>query len=265
MCSALDHRIWAISRWGDSSSMATIAPERVATLFVEVADTLVDEFDLIEFLQRLTTLTSDLVAARACGLMLADERGRLQFMAASDERTEVLELFQVQTREGPCQDCFRQGRPVINTDLQRAQDRWPQFAPRAVAAGFNSVHAFPMRLRGQVIGAVNMFGTSTGDMGDADVAIIQALADIATIGLLQEQAISRGEALTEQLQSALKSRIVVEQAKGALAQIHGGTPDDAFARLRHFCRAQGLRLSAVAYSVVTEPDSVPELTVPADQ
>jgi len=243
--------------------MATIASDRLAHVFVEMADTLVDEFDLIEFLQRVTTLTSDLVDARACGVLLADHRGRLQLMAASDERTEMLELFQAQAREGPCQDCYRQGHAVVNTDLRHAQDRWPQFAPRAVAAGFKSVHAFPMRLRGQVIGALNMFGTHTGEMDDEDVAVIQALADIATIGLLQERAITRGEVLTEQLQSAMNSRIVIEQAKGALAQIHGGTPDEAFDRLRDYCRAHALRLSVVAYEVITDPDSLPELTSPA--
>jgi len=240
--------------------MTTIASDRLAQVFVEVADTLVDEFDLIEFLQRVATHTSDLVAARACGLLLADHRGRLQLMAASDEGAEMLELFQVQALEGPCQDCYREGEPMINADLEHAQDRWPRFAPMAVAAGFKSVHAFPMRLRGQVIGALNMFGTETGLMDDADARVVQALADIATIGLLQERAITRGEVLTEQLQSALNSRIVVEQAKGALAQIHGGTPDDAFTRLRDYCRAHGLRLGEVAYSVTTDPGSLPELT-----
>ncbi|MEO7352191.1 MAG: GAF and ANTAR domain-containing protein [Marmoricola sp.] len=243
--------------------MTTIASDRLAQVFVEAADTLVDEFDLIEFLQRVTTHTSDLVAARACGLLLADHRGRLQLMAASDEGAEMLELFQVQALEGPCQDCYREGEPMINADLEHAQDRWPRFAPMAVAAGFKSVHAFPMRLRGQVIGALNMFGTQTGLMDDADARVVQALADIATIGLLQERAITRGEVVTEQLQSALNSRIVVEQAKGALAQIHGGTPDDAFTRLRDYCRARGLRLVEVAYSVTTDPGSVPELTRPA--
>lgn len=243
--------------------MTVIASDRLAQVLVEVADTLVDEFDLIDFLQRVTTHTSDLVAARACGLMLADHRGRLQLMAASDERAEMLELFQVQADEGPCQDCYRDGEPVINTDLQHAQDRWPQFAPQAVAAGFKAVHAFPMRLRGQVIGALNMFGTHAEPMDEADVRVVQALADIATIGLLQERAIARGELLTEQLQSALNSRIVVEQAKGALAQLHGGSPDAAFTRLRDYCRSHGLRLSAVAYTVTTDPDSLPELTRPS--
>jgi GAF domain-containing protein len=243
--------------------MKTIAADQLAQVFVEVADTLVDEFDLIEFLQRLTTRTSDLVAAQACGLMLADHRGRLQLMAASDEAAEMIELFQAQAEEGPCQDCYRSGEPVINTDLQHAQDRWPQFAPRALAAGFKSVHAFPMRLRGQVIGALNMFGTHTGPMDETDVGVVQALADIATIGLLQERAIASAEVLTEQLQSALNTRIVVEQAKGALAQLHGGTPDEAFVRLRDYCRSHGLRLSAVAYTVTTDPASLPELTRPS--
>ena len=248
---------------------ATIESDQLAEVFVEVADTFVDGFDLIEFLQRVTTHTSDLVAARASGLMLADHRGRLQLMAASDERAEMLELFQVQALEGPCQDCYLQGQPVINADLRHAQDRWPQFAPRAVAAGFKSVHAFHMRLRGQVIGALNMFGTQAGEMDATDVRVIQALADIATIGLLQERAITRGEILTEQLQTALNSRIVIEQAKGALAQIHGGTPDEAFDRLRAYCRAHSLRLSAVVYSVTTagQPPGAhaphPRLTHPA--
>lgn len=243
--------------------MTRIASERLAEVLVDVADTLVDEFDLIEFMQRVTTHTSELVDARACGLMLADHRGRLQLIAASDEQAEMLELFQAQAEEGPCQDCYHEGQPVINTDLQDAHDRWPRFAPKAVAAGYRSVHAFPMRLRGQVIGALNMFGTDTGEMDDADVRVVQALADIATIGLLQERAIARAELVTEQLQAALNSRIVIEQAKGGLAQIHGGSTDEAFNRLRSYCRARGLRLGAVAYAIVTDPDSVPELTRPS--
>lgn len=246
-----------------TTSMTTIAADRLAQVLVEVADTLVDEFDLIDFLQRVTTHASNLVAARICGLMLADHHGRLQLMAASDERAEMLELFQVQANEGPCQDCYRDGEPVIVTDLQQAQDRWPEFAPQAVEAGFQAVHAFPMRLRGQVIGALNMFGTAAGSMDEADVRVVQALADIATIGLLQERAITRGELLAEQLQSALNSRIVMEQAKGVLAQLHGESPDDGYVRLRAYCRARGLRLGVVAYTVVTNPLSLPELTRPS--
>lgn len=240
--------------------MTSIDSDRLAGVLVEVADTLVDEFDLIDFLQRVTTHASDLVAARICGLMLADHRGRLRLMAASDERAEMLELFQVQANEGPCQDCYRDGVPVIVTNLQDSVERWPQFAPEAVEAGFRAVHAFPMRLRGNVIGALNMFGADAGSMDDGDVRIIQALADIATIALLQEHAITRSELLTEQLQSALNSRIVVEQAKGFLAQLHGESPDEAFVRLRTYCRRHGLKLSEVALTVTTDAYSLPELT-----
>lgn len=240
--------------------MTSIASDKLAEVLVDVADTLVDEFDVIEFLQRVTTHASDLVSARICGLMLADRRGRLRLMAASDERAEMLELFQIQSDEGPCLECYRSGQPVVVTDVEQAMDRWPLFAPEALSAGFRSIHAFPMHLRGQVIGALNMFGARVEAMHDVDVGVVQALADIATIGLLQERAVARGEVVAEQLQSALNSRIVVEQAKGYLAQLHGESPDEAFHRLRTYCRGHGLRLSAVALRVTTDPTSVPALT-----
>lgn len=242
--------------------MTSIASDRLAAVLVDVADTLVDEFDLIEFLQRVASHASSLVAARISGLMLADHRGRLRLVAASDERAEMLELFQVQAEEGPCQDCYHLGEPVVVNDLQQAAGRWPQFAPHAVAAGFRSVHAFPMRLRGQVVGALNMFGVRAGPMDDPDVRVIQALADIATIALLQERAVTRAELLGEQLQSALNSRIVIEQAKGYLAQIHQESPDQAFDRMRSYCRHHGLKLGEVALRVTTEPAGLPELTRP---
>jgi transcriptional regulator with GAF, ATPase, and Fis domain len=229
-------------------------------VFVEIADTLIDEFDVIEFLQMVTSHTSDLVRAQAAGLLLADHQGRLQLMAASDEQAEMLELYQVQSLEGPCQDCFRQGTAVVNADLESAAARWPKFAPRAVAAGFRSVHAFPLRLRREVIGALNLFGGDAGSMEDEDVRVVQALADVATIGLLQERAIRRSEVLTEQLQAALNSRIVIEQAKGALAQIHGLTPDEAFTLLRTYCRNHHLKLGQVAEGIIADPSAFAELT-----
>ena len=239
--------------------MSMVPADRVAEVFVEVADTLVDEFDLIEFLQMVTGHSSELVGAASAGLLLADHQGRLQLMAASDERAKMLELFQIQAHEGPCQDCFRDGVPVINADLRQADVHWPRFAPRAVEAGFQSVHAFPLRLRKRVIGALNLFGTGTGRMEAADVRVIQALADIATIGLLQERAIRRGEVLTEQLQAALNGRIVIEQAKGVLAQMHHCTTDEAFVMLRAYARSNQLRLGDVARSLATDPGSVPGL------
>jgi len=240
--------------------MSTLSAERIAEVFVEIADTLVDEFDVIEFLQLVASRASELVGSAAVGLLLADQHGRLEFMAASNEQTELLELFQVQAREGPCQDCFRQGTPVSNADLREAGSRWPLFAPRAVAAGFRSVHAFPMRLRKQVIGALNLFGTEVGPIDPGGVQIVQALADVATIGLLQERAVRRGEILTEQLQGALNSRVVIEQAKGAIAQLHGVSVDEAFVLLRTYCRNNNLHLGVVANAIVTFPSNVPDLT-----
>jgi GAF domain-containing protein len=239
-----------------------IAVDRLAEVFVETADTLVDDFDLIEFLQQLTTHTSELFEVSAAGLLLADGEGHLQLMAASDERSELLELFQVQSAEGPCQDCYRGGVAVINADLAEAADRWPQFAPKAAASGYRAVHAFPLRLRREVIGALNLFSTSPGRMDASDIQLVQALADIATIGLLQERAIRRRDVLTEQLQVALNSRIAIEQAKGALAHIHNCTLDQAFDLMRSYARTNHLRLGEVAYQVTAQPERVRALVPP---
>jgi len=239
--------------------MTTISAQRLAKVFVEVADTLIDEFDLLDFLHMLTDRTATLVGASTVGLLLADQQGRLQFMAASDESAKLLELFQLQNEEGPCLDAFTSAAPVINADLRGAGDRWPRFAPRATQAGFLTVHAFPLRLRREVIGAMNVFGTATGAaLDDGDVEIVQSLADVAAIGLLQERAISRGEILSEQLQGALNSRIIIEQAKGAIAQAHGVTVDVAFALIRAYARRTNRRLGEIATTIVTDLASLSE-------
>jgi GAF domain-containing protein len=233
----------------------------LATIFVEVADTLVDEFDLIDFLHMLTDRAASLVDAAAVGIVLADLRGRLEFMAGSNENVKLLELFQLQNHEGPCLEAFRTGHPVINVDLGAAGGRWPRFAPRATALGFQAVHAFPLRLRQQVIGAMNVFGvTKGGDFHDTDVAVMQALADVAAIGLIQERAIRRGEVLTEQLQGALNSRVVIEQAKGAVAQARGVSVDEAFASIRSYARSNNRRLTEVAHTIVAGPATAEQLT-----
>lgn len=237
-----------------------IAVDRLAEVFVEVADTLVDDFDVIEFLETLTRHTAEVSDAASAGLLLADPHGQLQYMAASQESVKLLELFQLQYQEGPCLDCFRSGAAVVNSDLHQAGQRWPRFAPRAVEAGFQSVHAFPLRHRQKVIGALNLFSSDIGHLEGTDVRIIQCLADIATIGLLQERAISSAEILTEQLQGALNSRITIEQAKGVLARTHGTTVDAAFVMMRDYARRHSHRLSDVARAVVTDPTRHPELT-----
>jgi GAF domain-containing protein len=239
--------------------VTVVSTDRLANVFVEVADTLVDAYDVIEFLQMVTNHTADLLGASEAGILLADQRGRLRFMAASNENIKALELFQVQNEEGPCLDAFRSRQPVVNAHLDEAVDRWPLFAPRAASAGFRSVHAIPMRLRSEVIGAMGVFGSEVGQLGAGDVRIVQALADMATIGLLQERAVRRAELLSEQLQSALNSRVVIEQAKGAIAQFRGVTIDDAFTLLRSQARGSQRLLGEVAQAVLTDPDALAKL------
>lgn len=236
--------------------MTTIPAERLAGVFVEIADTLVADFDVVDFLHLVTTRAAEMVPESAVGLMLADQQGHLRFMGASSEATRLLELFQVQNDEGPCLDCFRSGAEVESADLLDPGTPWPHFAPEAVSAGFRSVHAVPLRLRSQVIGALNVFGRKPSRLEPSDAHIVQALADVATIGLMQERAIRRTELLAEQLQTALNSRIVVEQAKGALAQLRGVSVDEAFRLLRSHARSTNARLSDVAQQVVTDPDGV---------
>jgi transcriptional regulator with GAF, ATPase, and Fis domain len=216
--------------------MTTVSTERISDAFVEIADTLVHEFDVIEFLQLVTSRTAELISASDVGLLLANQRGRLQFRAASNEDVKRLELFQVQHQVGPRRDAFRSGRPVGSADLQEANERWPLFAPRAATLGFRSVHAVPLRLRRDVVGAIGVLSTRAERLENADVQIAQAMADEVTIGLRQELALRRSESLAEQLQSVLNSRIVIEQANGAIAQFRKVSVDDAFLILRAHAR-----------------------------
>ncbi len=238
--------------------MAEIA---LADVFVEMADTLVDDFDVIDFLHLLTERCVQLLGISAAGLLLTDKQDTLQLVAASSERTRLLELFQLQTRQGPCVDCFRTGRPVSVADLPAA-GRWPHFSAAAAEVGFAAVHALPMRLRSQVIGALNFFSTSTGALEEGKLRIGQALADVATIGLLQQRAIHRGDVLTEQLQTALNSRVLIEQAKGILAERLRLGVADAFTLLRGQARNHGRRLSDLAQAVVDGTEQVPPAVNP---
>jgi GAF domain-containing protein len=237
-----------------------ISTDRLAEIFVEAADTLVDDFDVIEFLETLTNRTAQISSAAFAGLLLSNPQGQLQYVASSAESVKLLELFQLQYREGPCLDCFHTGEPVVNADLAAATERWPHFAPEAVGAGFRSVHAFPLRHQRKVIGALNLFSTEPGEIEPGDIRIVQSLADIATIALLQERTIRSGEVLAEQLQSALNSRITIEQAKGALARIHGIDVNLAFDLMRRYARTNHYRLVDVAQAVLTDPSAHPDLT-----
>jgi GAF domain-containing protein len=222
----------------------------LARTLVELADTLVADFDVVDLLTRLADRCVDVLDVGASGLMLAAPDGGLRVMASSSETMRVLELFEVQAQEGPCLDCYRTGGPVVMEDLEAANGRWPRFSTEALAAGFRSVHALPMRLRGTVIGALNLFHVEPGAMRSADVDAAQAFADIATIAILQHRAALDAQALNEQLDHALNSRIVIEQAKGMVAEHEGVDVGQAFLRLRSHARNHNLRLADVAADVI---------------
>jgi GAF domain-containing protein len=223
--------------------------------FVELTDTMVADFDVIDFLHVLTSRSVELLDVSAAGLLLADPRGVLRVVAASSEAARLLELFQLQSDQGPCLDCFRSGRPVAATDLS-ADERWPRFAAAAGQAGFAAAQALPMRLRDQVIGALNLFRATAGPF-DADVVRVgQALADVATIGLLNERSMRRRDTLNEQLQTALNSRVVIEQAKGKLAERLGIDVSQAFTVLRDQARDRNQRLSDLARAFVDGTQAV---------
>lgn len=222
----------------------------VRETFVKLADTLVDEFDVIDFLDMLANRTVELLEVSACGVILFDHHETLNLVAASSDKARVLELFQLQHVEGPCLECHRTGETIRCEDLAHADTRWPRFAPAARAAGFGSVDAVPMRLRDEVVGAMNLFSASTGPLTADTVELGRALADVATIGLLHERAVRRREVIAEQLQTALESRVLIEQAKGVLAERHQITVEKGFELMRACARRKGRKLVEVAGLVI---------------
>ena len=223
----------------------------LARTLVELADTLVADFDVVDLLTALADSCVDVLDVGAAGIMLAAPDGELRVMASSSEAMRVLELFELQARQGPCLECYRTATPVVNQDLVVGDDRWPGFAAEALAAGFHAVHALPMRLRGTVIGALNLFHVEPGEMRKADMDAAQAFADVATIAILQHRAASEAHVLNEQLNAALHTRVVIEQAKGIVAERQGLDMERAFATLRNHARNHNLRLADVATAVIT--------------
>ena len=223
----------------------------VTQAFVAVASGLVKGGDVVDLLATLTSDCARLLDVASAGLLLADGRGVLHVMAASSERTHELEVFQVQRADGPCRDTYLSGEPVCAPDLQAESDRWPLFVPAARQAGFASVHALPLRLGEVTLGALNLFGTTVGALNEQDLSLGQALADVATVALVQDRAVTDRESLNVQLQTALSSRVVLEQAKGLLAQQGDLDMSEAFRFLRRYARDHNQRLTDVARAVVS--------------
>jgi len=223
---------------------------KFARTLVELADTLVTGFDVVELLTTLADRCVDVLGVGAAGIMLVAPDGDLRVLASSSEAMHLLELFELQAKQGPCLDCYRTGMAVVNQDLAVVNGRWPQFASEALEAGFHSVHALPMRLRGTVIGALNLFHGEVGEMRQADVDWAQSFADVATIAILQHQAAHEAQVLNEQLQHALNSRIVIEQAKGVLSARLDLSMEQAFSTLRTYSRNHNRPLGEVAQAAI---------------
>jgi transcriptional regulator with GAF, ATPase, and Fis domain len=226
---------------------------RIARTFVSLADTLVDEFDPAAFLHLLVERCVELLDVSAAAVLLADQRGGVRMAAASSKKAELLALFVTETHDGPCFECLTTGQPTGSNNLAAEADRWPRFAAAAELCGFSAAHALPMRLRHEVIGALSLLDTVDDGAPSMSAQLGQALADVATIGILQRRALSHAEVVNEQLQSALNTRVVIEQAKGVLAA-HSRTltPEQAFAKLRGYARARRLRLAILAREVITD-------------
>lgn len=223
---------------------------QLAELYLTLADTLVDDFDVVEVLDQLVRACVDLLDVTSAGILLLDRHDALQLVASSNEATRIVEVYQLQTREGPCVEAVRSSQPTLADDLDEMRTKWPHFANTAESLGFRSVHAFPLRLRKDTIGALNLFSTEIPSLGQAEQRIARSLADMATIGILQQRSHERTSLLTDQLQSALDGRISIEQAKGVLSE-HGNVDmDAAFQSLRYYARSNNLKLRLAADGVV---------------
>ncbi|WP_406456583.1 GAF and ANTAR domain-containing protein [Streptomyces sp. NBC_01622] len=245
--------------------IAMARERRLAEIFVEVADSLVEDFDVIDLLHRLSARCVELLDVSAAGILLVDAHGELQIIAASDEHTRLLELFALQHDQGPCVECYRTGAARTNIDLTRAETiaAWPHFAEQARATGYVTTHAIPLRLRNRVVGALNLFQATPHRLGDDDIALAQALADVATIAILQQRTLEQSHVENSQLENALTSRILIEQVKGFLAERWNTSVDDAFAAFRSYARARHLRLSDLAAQIVSGDFDTSVIPAPA--
>jgi transcriptional regulator with GAF, ATPase, and Fis domain len=238
-------------RQGESIRAGSTREQLLSRAFVGVADTLVDDYDVVELLDRLVGYSVELLAADAAGILLVDSQRGLRVVASSNEDAELMELLQLQADQGPCVDCVRTGTQVSVADLDDTAARWPILAAAMTTRGvFQSVQALPLRLRSEAVGAMNLFRRRPGTLPEADLVLGQALADVATIGILSERAIHRGAVLDEQLHAVLSSRALIEEAEGIIAEQSGLSMNAALDRLRHYSRKRHERLSQVARRVV---------------
>ena len=227
----------------------TARETRINSAFVAVADTLTTDFDIVDLLHTLVEQCTEILDTTAGGLMLVDADGNLQLMTSTSEAADLVEVMQLAASEGPCIECFTTGTAVSVPNIQATDGRWPAFQKAANESGFQSAHATPLKLRGTIIGTMNLFGVKPEALTDRDAAVAQALADVATIGILQERLVRESTILAEQLHAALDSRIVIEQAKGMIAHSLSIDMDEAFTVLRSHARSNNLTIRYVAEEI----------------
>lgn len=230
--------------------MAPTREHRLIDTFVRLTDTLVDEYDVVDLLQNLVDSVVDIFDASAAGILLANQHQELEVVASTSERSSFVGLLQLDAGEGPCVECFATGRPVSVSDRAEMQRRWPAFAAASVESGYASVHAIPMRLRDTTLGSLNLFRETEGELNPDDALAAQALTDVATISILQQRTLEHAALTQAQLQRALDSRVVIEQAKGFVAFTHSVDTEAAFVLLRQYARAHQERLADVARAIV---------------
>ena len=223
---------------------------RLLELFATLADTMVDDYDVVDLLQTLVDACQELLDASDAGILLADPAGDLELVASTSEATELVEVIQLGAEAGPCIECFVTGTAVSVPDIAAGSGKWPVFRQAALENGFAAIEAIPMRLRNTTIGTLNLLRSDTGSPPAEDLSAARAFADVATIGILHERSLREQESLSSQLQTALNSRVMIEQAKGVVSFTAGVSIPDAFTLMRTFARDHGLRLSAVAERIV---------------
>jgi transcriptional regulator with GAF, ATPase, and Fis domain len=223
--------------------------QQLLQVFVKLADTLVADFDIVELLQMLVETCQSTFDVTAAAILLDSGEDGLDLVASTSEESRTVELMVLGSEEGPCLEAFHDGRAITVPNL-REGDGWSRFRTVAIENGFSAVHALPMRLRDESIGALTLFESRGDVMGEADVEAAQALADVATIGILQERAIRENQTVRRQLQTALDSRVIIEQAKGVVAYTHEEGMDEAFRRIRAYARDTRRALTEVSRAIV---------------
>ena len=230
--------------------MNDMTQQRLLETFVKLADTLIDEYDVVDLLQFLVDTCRDVLDTTAAGILLADARGELEVVASTSEASRLVEVMQLSAEQGPCIESFRSGRRVSVPDIETCKDEWWQFRGSALAQGFRSMDALPLRLRDSTIGTLNLLRSTAGAAPEEAISAAQAFADVATIGILHERTLRESAILSEQLQAALNSRIIIEQAKGVVSHTRGVSIDEAFTLMREYARSHSMGLSIVAARLV---------------